>query len=242
MRVVRGAGRTEVWAHRGARRLAPENTLAAFTRALAVGADGVELDVRRTADDVVVVHHDPAARGLGLLAERTFAQVRATCPDLPTLDEALAACAGAVVNVELKCLPGEPDYDPADPIVALVAARLRDRPPAASVVLSSFNLDALGQARRLAPALPTGLLTLAGFDPDRALDLVVDGGHAALHPNRRGLGGRRIAALTDRAHERGVRVHVWTVNGAATTRQFAAAGVDAVITDTPDVAARALAR
>ena len=62
------ARRPLVLGHRGASAGAPENTVAAFTRARELGADGVELDVRRTADGVLVVHHDPDVRGVGLIA------------------------------------------------------------------------------------------------------------------------------------------------------------------------------
>jgi glycerophosphoryl diester phosphodiesterase len=229
-----------VWAHRGARRRAPENTLEAFRLALALGADGVELDARRSADGVVVVHHDIAAPGFGVLADRPFAELRAARPDIPTLDEALDACTGALVNVEVKNLPGERDYDPGDRVAALVAERLLGR-GGDDVVVSSFNLATLDRYRQLDPGRPTGLLTLRGFDPRDALALAADRGHAALHPDVRGL--RRLApALVERAHALGLAVHVWTVNDAARIRRLAAAGVDALITDVPDLAARALGR
>src|SRR5438045_594778 len=69
-----------VLGHRGASAAARENTLAAFTRAREMGADGVELDVRRTADGVLVVHHDPDAEGVGLIRSVTFADLRAARP------------------------------------------------------------------------------------------------------------------------------------------------------------------
>ncbi|HEY1737167.1 MAG TPA: glycerophosphodiester phosphodiesterase, partial [Acidimicrobiia bacterium] len=83
-----------VLGHRGASRGAPENTIAAFTRAAELGADGVELDVHRTADGVLVVHHDADLDGVGLVLGAPFVQVRAARPDVPTLAETLDACAG----------------------------------------------------------------------------------------------------------------------------------------------------
>src|SRR6188768_3753377 len=103
------AARPLVLAHRGACRQAPENTLNAFARARALGADGVELDVRRSADGVLLVHHDATAEPLGAFAALPFAEIRAARPSVPTLAEALDACAGLLVNVEVKCLPWEPD-------------------------------------------------------------------------------------------------------------------------------------
>src|SRR3989440_10064561 len=118
-----------VLAHRGARRVAPENTVEAFVAAGALGADGVELDVHRTADGALVVHHDADARGVGVLAERTEAEIGAARPEIPTLEEALDACAGMLVNIEVKNLPGDADYDPGGGVagagVALLAGRER---------------------------------------------------------------------------------------------------------------------
>src|SRR4051812_33810066 len=91
-----------VIAHRGASKAERENTLGAFRRARAMGADAVELDVRRTVDGVLVVHHDP------LPAELT--------PHVPTLGDALDACTGMWVNVEIKNDPDEPDFDERDTI------------------------------------------------------------------------------------------------------------------------------
>ena len=73
---------TLVLAHRGANRYAPENTLAAFARAVELGADGVELDVHRTADGALVVRHD-AGTPAGVLAELTLAEIRAGLPEVP---------------------------------------------------------------------------------------------------------------------------------------------------------------
>ena len=100
-----------VLGHRGASAVSPENTVVAFERARDLGADGVELDVRRSRDGVLVVHHDPAIAGGHAIAELTWAELRAARPDLATLDEALDACRGLVVNAEVKCLPWEPDAD-----------------------------------------------------------------------------------------------------------------------------------
>jgi glycerophosphoryl diester phosphodiesterase len=80
---------TSVFAHRGASRAEAENTVAAFRRAKELGADGVELDVHRG----MLVHHD----------------AEPVPPDAPTLAEALDACAGMVVNVEIKNLQGDAD-------------------------------------------------------------------------------------------------------------------------------------
>ena len=114
----------EVLAHRGASRAARENTIDAFHLAAALGSDAVELDVRRTADGVLVVHHDPfLADGRSI--------VDANACDLPfhipNLDSALDSCSEMWVNVEIKNDPQEPDFDPSDSIADRTIDALRAR-------------------------------------------------------------------------------------------------------------------
>jgi len=231
-----------VLAHRGATAVAPENTLEAFVAASALGADGVELDVHRTADGGLVVHHDAAARGLGVLAERTQAEIRAASPEIPTLDEALSACAGMLVNIEVKNLPGDADYDPAEGVAAGVVELLASRGGRDDVLVSSFNLESVDRVRELDDTLPTGFLVLVGMDPVDAVDVAHTHGHGAVNPDVRALVGDAAAATIARAHELGMTVNVWTVNDEHEMRRLTAAGVDAVITDVPDVARRVLDR
>ena len=90
----------QVIAHRGASRAAPENTVAAFRRAAEMGAQAVELDVRRTGDGALVVHHDAASRPT---AVRSASSPAPTSPThVPAFAAALDACAGMWVNVEIK--------------------------------------------------------------------------------------------------------------------------------------------
>lgn len=93
-----------VLAHRGGIGPWRENTLEAFAAARAAGADGVELDVQRCRDGTLAIHHDRAVPGLGELAALGAAEL----PDwMPTLADALDACTGLIVNVELKNRPGD---------------------------------------------------------------------------------------------------------------------------------------
>ena len=87
-----------VLGHRGAPGLAQENTIAAFVAAARLGADGVELDVRRTADGALVVHHDAAIADVGTIAQLT---VHDLPEHVPLLDAALDACFGMLVNIEI---------------------------------------------------------------------------------------------------------------------------------------------
>src|SRR5687767_2173304 len=99
---------TKVIAHRGASAAYRENTVTAFAGARDMGADMVELDVRRTADGTLAVHHDAVlGDGRALVGLR-----RDELPDhVPTLEEALDACAPLAMNIEIKNYMGDPDYD-----------------------------------------------------------------------------------------------------------------------------------
>jgi len=230
---------TRVLAHRGANRMAPENTLAAFARAVALGADGVELDVHRTADDRLVVRHD-AAGPQGLLCDLRLAEVRAALPEVPTLEEALDVCRGRLVNVEIKNSPHEGDWDPTERAAAVLVDLLAARESRDDVLVSSFNLPSIDRVRSLEPGVATALLTV-GTDPLQGLLVADSHGHRALHPDVRSLAGARAGAVTMRAHELGLGVNVWTVNDPTELARLAAAGVDALITDVPDLALSVLA-
>ncbi|MGH9050309.1 MAG: glycerophosphodiester phosphodiesterase [Acidimicrobiia bacterium] len=229
-----------ILAHRGASRAAPENTLAAFVEAANLGADGVELDVHRSADGVLVVHHDATAPGFGVLADHSAVEIRGALPSVPTLAEALDVCAGLLVNVEVKNLPGDADYDPDERAAAALVELLHARERGDDVLVSSFNLASLEQVRGLDDTISTAFLTLVGFDPLEGAAVAADRGHATIHPDVRSLVGPAAAALTARAGELGLTVHAWTVNDASEVRRLAAAGIDGVITDVPDVARAAL--
>ena len=230
-----------VLAHRGARTVAPENTIEAFTVALAQGADGVELDVHRTADGGLVVHHDADAPGLGVLAELDLAEIRGSRPEIPTLVEVLDSCRGALVNVEVKNMPGDADYDDSHVVARLVVELLESRGFEDDVLVSSFNLASIDRVRELAPTVPTGLLSMFGVDPFDALELCVARGHGALHPFIGILPAGAATAVAGRAHDLGLRVNVWTVNDGDEIARLAAAGIDGIMTDVPDLARASLA-
>ena len=222
-----------VLAHRGASRAADENTIEAFNLARTLGADGVELDVRHTADGVLVIHHDPAIEGFGLVVDASFADLRAAMPGVPTLAEALAACAGLVVNVEIKCLPWDPDADtPAHDHVRTVVEAIADSP--LELIVSSFDLSAIDACREFAPTLATAWLT-----SDQAVGAAAAQahahGHTGINPDRKSAlaaSSPEIAAV----HEQGLTVNVWTVDEPDDMVQLSEIGVDTVITNVPDVA------
>jgi glycerophosphoryl diester phosphodiesterase len=225
---------TLVLAHRGANREAQENTVAAFARAVDLGADGVELDVHRTADGELLVVHD-AVGPWGTIGSCRAAQVRAHAPFVPTLADALDVCADRLVNVEIKNRPGTAGFDGSDTVSALVVELLAARGWDDRVLVSSFWLESIDHVHRLAPSTPTGYLAFAG-DPLDMIGVAVARGHAAIHPGVHLLAGTRAVDVTGAAHRAGLQVNVWTVNEPSDLARLIDAGVDAVISDVPDVA------
>jgi glycerophosphoryl diester phosphodiesterase len=232
--------------HRGASAYAPENTLAAFRRALELGADGFELDVTLSADGVpVVIHDDTVDRttdGNGAVAELSVARLKTLDAGrwrgpqfagerLPTLEEVFTEFgAQAVINIELKR-----DASPARELAAKVVSLIRAHRLGSRVVVSSFYYDNLRRVKQLDPALPVGLL----YSPDEPWRVV----RAVLRPEVRAEAHHphfcMFNALTRRWYRAaGRRVNVWTVNAEADLRRLIRLGVDGVITDRPDVAAR----
>jgi glycerophosphoryl diester phosphodiesterase len=225
-----------VIAHRGASGSFPENSEAAFSGAVAQGADGVELDVRRTADGRLAVCHDDTLPDGTVLVETPFAELDGVL-DLATV---LDVCASlAVVNIEIKNWPEDRDFDPtaqlADSVVELLAARgeLAD----GRALVSCFHLPTIDRVRELAPDLATGWLLGLVEDPARLIAKAAERGHVAVHPHHVFVNDEFVAT----AHAAGLAVNAWTCNDPDRIRWLAEQGVDAVITDVPDVALAALA-
>ena len=219
---------TVVIAHRGASRQAPENTVAAFQRAVELGADGIELDVRRTLDGLPVIHHDAHLADGRLIAATRREDLPSSVPDLAA---ALDVCAGAFVNIEIKNHRSEPDHDPGLNAVALVVAEMERRPdPLSRWLISSFDLATIDEMRRVLPASRTAYLT-AG-DAEAALATTSRHGHHIWHPNYRDVD----ADLIRRAHTIGIAVNVWTCDDPGTQRHLMADGIDGICTNVPDVA------
>lgn len=226
---------TDVIAHRGASAAFAENTLAAFEGARAMGADGVELDVRRTRDGMGLVHHDAALADGRLLVDLHAADV----PDqVPHLGPALDACAGIMVNVEIKNVPIDPDFDAAQTMADLVVRTVSTAGRIDDVVVSSFGLGAIDRVHELEPRLRTAWLVVDRGDPADLIARAAAAGHHGIHP----IAPMADAAFVERAHGAGLFVNVWTVDDPDAIRRLADLGVDGVVTNVPDVALAALGR
>lgn len=243
-RAVGGAARPRVIGHRGASALAPENSLEAFARAMADGADGVELDVLTCATGEVVVFHDDDLQRLGGRGERiadlSFGELRAirlrSGAAIPTLVEALDVCRPhGLVNIELKT---DGALDPMTPELVRGVSDAIDLASAADrVIVSSFSPLALWRWKQWRPDVARALL----FERQAPLPLRRGWSStllapAAVHPEHTLCTPARVAGW----HARGYAVNVWTVDEPARLRALAAMGVDGVISNDPAAARAAL--
>ena len=222
-----------VLGHRGSPGRARENTLEAFAAAREDGADGVELDVHRTRDGALVVHHDADVGGFGVLADHELAEIRAAFAWMPTLAEVLDECRGLLVNIEVKNSPKDADFDPDETVAAAVVELLHARDDVDRVLVSSFHLPSSDRVHALAPQVPTGYLSVLAPAPLDAIAAAVVGGHHAINPFFGALADGTAATVVREARAVNVAVNTWTVNEPDDARRLAAAGVDALITDVP---------
>ena len=240
--------------HRGAAALAPENTIASFRAAVAAGVDLVELDVLQLESGELVVAHSGDLHEMshgatgGKIGDCSLAELRVVCPDLQTLDEALAFFAvespETGVHVDLKSADAADGVEAALRGFGLVERsfvssayggalrRLRRREPPIRTGLS-FPRERLGIGgrERLAPAVRIGLRTLRPVGPAlvRVLLARARGSALVLHHEL------VTARVVERAHARGAPVVVWTVDTAEDLSRVDQAGVDAVVTNDPSI-------
>jgi glycerophosphoryl diester phosphodiesterase len=212
-------------AHRGARTERPENTIAAFERAFARGATGIELDVHSSSDGVIVVHHDPeladsVSGALRAIAEMTWEEIRATGSrsgvSVPRLTEVLTVVPpGATAYVEIK---GSRIEQPVADVIAASSARC---------AAHSFDHATIDRVAAIAPNLPRGLL----FESAESLE--------SLESDVKRASARDVwphhslvdSTLVARARAVGARVIAWTVNSRADVERLAGLGIDGICTD-----------
>jgi glycerophosphoryl diester phosphodiesterase len=249
--------RALVAAHRGGALLWPENSLTAFRQALALGADFLETDVHLTADDEVVVIHDPtldrtttgtgrvrAARLADLGAVRLRARDGAVTPDaLPTLGQFLDVLDGGQARVLLE-IKVDADRRRYPGIEEKVLALLRARGLADRTVIMAFEPDTVRRVRALDPAIRTALLVSRsrvereGVPAREAVRWAREIGATHLGIDHRALD----AGVLEAARAAGITVAAWTVNEESDLRRVIDAGVDVVISDRPDLALRLVGR
>jgi glycerophosphoryl diester phosphodiesterase len=234
--------KTKIWAHRGASAYAPENTMEAFILAQKMGADGIELDIHLTKDGHVVVAHDETvdrcSNGSGYIIDKTlqelleldfskgmkdYSNVR-----IPTLEQVLefVKAYGLYLNIEIK--NGTILYEGIEEkTLDLVSGMgLEDK-----VIYSSFNHYSLTVLKKINPSAPVGLLYgEAMVDPYvYAKHLGAD----AIHPYFKTL---MVPDTIENCKKHGIKIHAWTVDERNDLEWLINEGIDAVITNRPDVA------
>jgi glycerophosphoryl diester phosphodiesterase len=228
----------KVFAHRGGRKWAPENTLIAFEKSLELGCDGIELDVQRCASgELVVIHDEDLSRttnGIGLIKDATLPELKRlsagawydkefSTERIPTLEEVLTLVSGKlIVNIEIKNAPVSYDGIEHDLIALLEGYAHKDR-----LIISSFDHQFMLRLHKL----QTGL-KLAVLADGILIDLKEYAeklGAKCWHPC---WGSLTEAAIED-AHAANLEVNAWTINEQRDWVNAAKFNLDAIITDDP---------
>ncbi|MCD6291168.1 MAG: glycerophosphodiester phosphodiesterase [Anaerolineae bacterium] len=235
-------GRPLVFAHRGAKALAPENTIPAFLKAAELGADGVELDIQFSADGALVVIHnlvlDETTDGHGRVISHTLEELKELdagswfSPEfagtrLSTLEEVLDAIGDRLlINIEMKSFSLTDDG-----MAGQVAEIIQRRNLYDQVIVSSFNPFTLRRLKKADSRIETGLL----YAPGTPIYL----SRAWLRPWAKPDALHPEYVMVDEAymrwaHQKGYAVNVWTVNEPDDMRRMIDLGVNIIITDYPD--------
>ncbi len=252
-------GHPLLFAHRGASAELPENTLPAYRRALACGADVLEMDVHLTRDQHVVVSHDPSGmRAAGVdseIRQSTLAQVTSWdagfgfCDangkrpfagkgyQIPTLEEVLSEFSDQLINVDIK----QSTPDMVEPLLALV-----ERQNAAGrVLITSFFARPLRKARRMGYTGPTGMsraeVARAILIPRMLQRLVPPRGCRVQIPVRYGVFRLASRDGIERLHNLGLAVDYWVVNSVHHASELLELGADGIVTDDPAAIAQVFA-
>ncbi len=234
--------RTQVTAHRGCSRDAPENTLYAFEKALESNTDYIELDVQLTKDEQLVVFHDEkldrATHGKGKLSDYTYDELQELnviskyvseedFPDarIPLLTEVFELVGDEkLFNIEIK------DHGDTNLTVEKTVEAIKEYDIEGSCYVTSFSYSALKKVKQLDPDIKTGLIanvaTTTAFMQMKNID-ALSMNHLLVN-----------ATVVNNAHQNGKRIFVWTVNSQSEMEKMMALGVDNIITDCPDRASK----
>lgn len=226
-------------AHRGASGIAPENTLTAFSKAIEIGVDAIELDLHGTADSEVVVIHDPTldrtTNMSGLINQTTLANIKQADSGswfhpqfkgetIPTLEEALACITDKTIAVlEIK----------ASSITESVVQKVIEMSLLTRVVIISFNISDLYTVRTIEPRIPTGWLIGSNngyIDPIQLCQKICSVGCSLLNVNT-------LLITEEFAYEvrrRGISLWTWTVDDIVRMRLMRDIGVQGITSNHPD--------
>jgi len=223
-------------AHRGASKVEIENTTMAFKRAAQMGANAVELDVRRCATGELIVHHDAKLSD----GRKIIVTNKVDLPShIPTLDEALDACGSMWVNIEIKNDPSEPDFDPTEQITVDVVEFLKQRGSIERWLISSFRRETVDAVRKILPQLKTAwlVMTIDNAELEIVAKQMADQGHYAIHPWVKSLSEQLVIVF----HKNGLKVNTWTCDNPLRMQELISWGVDGICTNVPDTALAVIA-
>jgi glycerophosphoryl diester phosphodiesterase len=214
-------------AHRGARAYEPENTFLSFKKAIEIGVDAVEFDVRKTRDNHIVVIHDADVKrttnGKGLVADLTLKEIKELSTEkgekIPTLEEALESLDNKVkILIELK------EQGLEEKVLSTVHSKKMEK----NVIIASFLDDALKKVRELDKNIETGLIYAKHPNPIKAALELKANYLISLYRFTH-------TANVQKAHENGLKVIVWTINTAEEAAEYVKKGVDGIASDKPDI-------
>lgn len=228
-------------AHRGVSSLAPENTLAAFTKAAEIGCEWIEIDVQLSLDKIPVVIHDQCVsrctNGNGMVAEMNIENLQSLDAGswfseefkhekIPTLEQTLllARDKNLKINIEIKIYP-EDDATLLCEQIRKVIKQLHIEPT--QLLFSSFDLSALKKMKRLLPEIPRGLLWKVM--PNNGLDLLAEIDAFSVHCNYRFLTAQHASQIKQTGYE----IYCYTPNTPENVIEYWNWGVDMMITDNP---------
>lgn len=239
-----------VIAHRGGAGIAPENTLPAFKKARDLGVDVIEIDVRATSDGALVVLHDAALErttdGSGLVNEKTLAELKKLdaafrwSPDggktypfrgggisVPMLEEVFTAFPEMKFNIEPK--------QASPSIIKPLCRMIRNYKMTDKIVVGSFQQAVLDEFRIECPEAAT---SASPFEVSKFLGMYKTGLNQSYSPPMQALQVPEYIGVTkefvEAAHERNLKVHVWTVNETTSMQKLLKMGVDGIMTDHPE--------
>jgi glycerophosphoryl diester phosphodiesterase len=240
-----------VLAHRGANRVAPQNTIPAFKKSLDFMADGIETDVHLCLDNEIVICHnytiDETSNGFGRIDEMTLEELKSydfgsyfnsnfAGVTLPTLNELLDVVKGmALINIEIK--PPQKDND----LVKKVVEAIHEYGIIENSIVSCFDPECIRLVKEIDSNVKTGLL----YEDDELGNEIMTFGVAkyckqlnanAAHPHRKLITQKEVMEL----HNLGMAVNPWTVNKEEEIIRFTKWGCDALISDVPDYCRKVL--
>ena len=229
------------FAHRGASKYYPENTILSIKEGIKAGAEGIEIDVHKTKDNKLVVIHDEdierTFKGKGLVKDYTLTKLKEfKCRNkvfqenldcrIPTLEEVLEIIkvAGIMLNIELKTDEIHYEGIEKDVIDLVNKYDLKDK-----VILSSFNHESIKMVRQIDSEIKTGLLYEKPIKD--IINYANKLGAYAIHPD--------ISLVTEEllreASENNIKVNIYTVNSPIIMRKLIKAGANGLFTDYPDL-------